>query len=199
MRWSIAEHLVTKGDDAGRPQHPEDDLVRHRTPGSRGPEARSAARQDLPDPDAQENIARRAVDADELEFLVTSLDDRSEARPALLRGVLAGLEGQVYAEAPGQLGTGLRPAEARPQRRRPRPRGRTAVRRRRGRAAVPRDPRRRERAARRSAAGPSRASPTSSTRHSASGFRPCWTNRSCGSPRSAASPRSTEAGRWGCC
>ena len=100
VRWSIAEHLVMKGDDADdhnipkmiwfgiEPLVPEDPMRALRL-------ARTSQI-----PMLTENIARRAVDADELEFLVTSLDDRSEARPALLRGMLAGLEGQVYAEPP---------------------------------------------------------------------------------------------------
>ena len=100
VRWPIAEHLVMKGDDADDhnipkmiwfgieplvPEDPKRALLLART--SRIPML-------------TENIARRAVDADELAFLVTSLDDRSDARPALLRGMLAGLEGQVYAEPP---------------------------------------------------------------------------------------------------
>ena len=100
VRWSIAEHLVMKGDDADdhnipkmiwfgiEPLVPEDPMRALRL-------ARTSQI-----PMLTENIARRAVDADELGFLVTSLDDRSDARPALLRGMLAGLEGHVFAEPP---------------------------------------------------------------------------------------------------
>ena len=100
VRWSIAEHLVVKGDDADDHNIPKmiwfgiEPLV----PEDPRRALRLARTSEIPM--LTENIARRAVDADELEFLVTSLDDRSEARPALLRGMLAGLEGQVYAEPP---------------------------------------------------------------------------------------------------
>lgn len=100
VRWSIAEHLVMKGDDADDHNIPKmiwfgiEPLV----PEDPKRALRLARTSQIPM--LTENIARRAVDADELGFLVTSLDDRSEARPALLRGMLAGLEGQVYAEPP---------------------------------------------------------------------------------------------------
>lgn len=100
VRWSIAEHLVMKGDDADDHNIPKmiwfgiEPLV----PEDPKRALRLARTSQIPM--LTENIARRAVDADELGFLVTSLDDRSDARPALLRGMLAGLEGQVYAEPP---------------------------------------------------------------------------------------------------
>ncbi len=47
-----------------------------------------------------EYIARRAVDADEVDVLVARLADLEDARPALLRGMLAGLEGRTDLETP---------------------------------------------------------------------------------------------------
>ena len=142
-----------EGRRRGRPQHPEDDLVRHRAPGSGGPEARAAARQDLPDPDAHgEHRAargRRGRARVPRHLARRPVGGPSGSAPGNARRT----RGARLRRAPGQLGTGLRPAEARPQCRRPRPRGRTAVRRRRGRAAVPRDARRRRRAGRGSVAG----------------------------------------------
>ncbi len=100
VRWPIAEHLATKGDDADdhnipkmiwfglEPLVPED------------PERALLLARNSEIPMLTENIARRAVAANELEFLVTSLDDRSEARPALLRGMRAGLEGQFEIDRP---------------------------------------------------------------------------------------------------
>ncbi len=99
-RWPIAEALVLKGDDADdhnipkmiwfgiEPLVPED------------PERALRLARTSEIPMLTENTARRAVDAGELEFLVTSLDDRSNARPALLRGMRAGLEGQFEVEPP---------------------------------------------------------------------------------------------------
>ncbi len=45
-------------------------------------------------------IARRAVDANQLEALITSLEKRSDARPSLLKGMQAGLEGQIDVTPP---------------------------------------------------------------------------------------------------
>ena len=47
-----------------------------------------------------EHIARRLVDANRLEMLVTSLGDRSDARLALLQGMRAGLERKFEVERP---------------------------------------------------------------------------------------------------
>ncbi len=99
-RWPIAEHLVMKGDAADDHNIPKmlwfgiEPLV----PEDPQRALRMARTSQIPM--LTEYIARRAVDAEELEFLVTSLDDRSEARPALLAGMRAGLEGQVFAEPP---------------------------------------------------------------------------------------------------
>ena len=100
VRWPIAEHLATKGDDADdhnipkmiwfglEPLVPED------------PQRALRLARTSQIPMLSENIARRAVAANQLEFLVTSLDDRSDARPALLRGMRDGLEGQFELDRP---------------------------------------------------------------------------------------------------
>ena len=48
-----------------------------------------------------EYIARRAVDANELEMLLTAVEEPSDARLALLTGMQAGLEGQLDVTPPG--------------------------------------------------------------------------------------------------
>ncbi len=99
-RWPIAERLVTKAEDADDHNIPKmiwfgiEPLVPENP--ARALRLARAARI----PMLTENIARRAVAADALEVLVTSLEDRSAARPALLRGMLAGLEDQVHSEPP---------------------------------------------------------------------------------------------------
>jgi putative heme-binding domain-containing protein len=52
-------------------------------------------------PMVTEYIARRAVDANELEMLLTAVEERSDARLALLTGMRAGLEGQLDVTPPG--------------------------------------------------------------------------------------------------
>ncbi len=104
VRWQIAEHLVTRGEDADDHNIPKmiwfgiEPLV------PADPERALRLARSSAIPMLAENIARRTVDADELEILVTTLEDRSAPRPALLRGMRAGLEGQFAVERPANWG-----------------------------------------------------------------------------------------------
>ena len=100
QRWPIAEGLTRHGEDAEDHNIPKmiwfgiEPLV------AEDPERALRLAQSSEIPMLTENIARRAVDASRLTTLVTSLDDRSDARPALLKGMRAALEGQFEVERP---------------------------------------------------------------------------------------------------
>ena len=99
-RWQIAAPLMAHGEDADDHNIPKmiwfaiEPLVAEDP--ARALEL--AKRSEIPM--LVENIARRAVDAGELETLVTSLESRSDARQGLLKGMRAGLEGQFDVAAP---------------------------------------------------------------------------------------------------
>ena len=197
--WPVVEALVKHGEDAGRSQHPEDDLVRTRTPGRRGSRTRATARQALPDPHAHGEHRpphrRRAPARDPRHVARRSF--RCPQGPP--EGNARRARGSVRGRAAGQLGRRLPEAEERPFHGPTSPRKWTSS----SAASRPRvssSRHSRTRAHRpKIGGGPSRASPASNIRPSPNGSRPCWTNRSCGSPQSAPSPRSTEAGNRGSC
>ena len=100
-RWQIAQALVKKGEDTDDHNIPKmiwfaiEPLVAE-NPGRALELAKSSEI-----PMLTEYIARRAVDANELEMLLTALEERSDARLALLTGMQAGLAGQLDATPPG--------------------------------------------------------------------------------------------------
>ena len=100
-RWQIAQALVKKGEDSDDHNIPKmiwfaiEPLVA----GNPGRALELAKSSKIPM--LTEYIARRAVDANELEMLLTAIEERSDARLALLTGMRAGLEGQLDVTAPG--------------------------------------------------------------------------------------------------
>ena len=100
-RWQIAEALVKKGEDSDDHNIPKmiwfaiEPLVAGNP--SRALELAKSSKI----PMLTEYIARRAVDANELEMLLTAVEERSDARLALLTGMRAGLEGQLDVTPPG--------------------------------------------------------------------------------------------------
>ena len=100
-RWPIAEALAQHGEDAEDHNIPKmlwfgiEPLV----PEDLSRALDLAKRTEIPM--LAEHIARRAVDADELEVLITSLERRSDARADLLKGMRAGLEGRFDVSPPG--------------------------------------------------------------------------------------------------
>ena len=100
-RWQIALALVKKGEDTDDHNIPKmiwfaiEPLVA----GNPGRALELAKSSEIPM--LTEYIARRAVDANELEMLLTAVEERSDARLALLTGMQAGLEGQLDATRPG--------------------------------------------------------------------------------------------------
>ena len=99
-RWPIAEALAQHGEDKDDHNIPKmlwfglEPLVPENP--SRALELAKASEI----PMLTEHIARRTVDADELETLVTSLERRSDVRIDLLEGMRAGLEGRYDVEPP---------------------------------------------------------------------------------------------------
>lgn len=99
-RWAIAEGLIGHGEDAGDPNIPKliwfgiEPLV------AADPKRAVALAGESEIPMVTEFIARRAVDADALEPLTAALGAHAEARPALLRGMRAGLQGRTDLAAP---------------------------------------------------------------------------------------------------
>ncbi len=100
-RWQIAQALVKKGEDADDHNIPKmiwfaiEPLVA----GNPGRALELAKSSKIPM--LTEYIARRAVDANELEMLLTAVEEHSDARLALLTGMRAGLEGQLDVTPPG--------------------------------------------------------------------------------------------------
>ncbi len=100
-RWQIAQALVKKGEDSDDHNIPKmiwfaiEPLVAGNP--SRALELAKSSKI----PMLTEYIARRAVDANELEMLLTAVEEGSDARLALLTGMRAGLEGQLDVTAPG--------------------------------------------------------------------------------------------------
>ena len=100
-RWQIAQALVKKGEDTDDHNIPKmiwfaiEPLVA----GNPGRALELAKSSKIPM--LTEYIARRAVDANELEMLLKAVEERSDARLALLTGMRAGLEGQLDVTPPG--------------------------------------------------------------------------------------------------
>ena len=100
-RWRIAKELVDHGEDSADHNIPKmiwfaiESLVPE-DPGRALDLAKGGEINML-----NEYIGRRLVDADQLEILVASLGKRSDARLALLKGMLAGLEGRSDVTPPG--------------------------------------------------------------------------------------------------
>lgn len=99
-RWTVAESLVTYAADADDPNIPFmlwfglESLVPEQ------PERALAIAAKSKIPMVSSHIARRLVDAGQLEPLAAALDGRSDHRIHLMEGMLAGLEGRVDIEAP---------------------------------------------------------------------------------------------------
>lgn len=99
-RWAIAEGLLGHGEDADDHNIPKllwfgvEPLV------AAEPERALALAGGSEIPLVTEFIARRAVDADQWEPLMTALGAHERARPGLLRGLRAGLQGRTGLEAP---------------------------------------------------------------------------------------------------
>ena len=100
-RWEIAQALVKKVEDSDDHNIPKmiwfaiEPLVA----GNPGRALELAKSSKIPM--LSEYIARRAVDANELEMLLTAVEERPDARLALLTGMRAGLEGQLDVTPPG--------------------------------------------------------------------------------------------------
>ena len=94
-RWKIAEHLVTYKDDAEDPNIPYmiwfgiEPLVTD----NKARSLEMAKKSKLPM--ISKNIARRLVDDSSLDMLVVTLKDKSNGRPSMLEGMLAGLQGRT--------------------------------------------------------------------------------------------------------
>jgi len=99
-RWGIAESLLQYSQDADDPNIPLmlwfaiESLVTENTE-----DALALARKSQL-PSITQNIARRLVDANELDVLVTALTKKSTVQIPLLEGMLAGLEGRSDLKAP---------------------------------------------------------------------------------------------------
>ncbi|PHN05994.1 PVC-type heme-binding CxxCH protein [Flavilitoribacter nigricans] len=99
-RWALAENLVTYADDADDPNIPFmlwfgiESLVPEQAERALALAGKSKI------PMVTNHIARRLVDAGELEPLTAALSRKSANRQQLLEGMLAGLEGRVDIDAP---------------------------------------------------------------------------------------------------
>lgn len=99
-RWAIAEQLVQHGEDADDDNIPLmawfgiEPLVAEDA--ARALEMAGVSQISL----ITEHIARRAVDADEIDVLVSKVDALESVRPSLLKGMLAALEGRTDLETP---------------------------------------------------------------------------------------------------
>ena len=100
-RWQLAQALMENAEDVDDHNIPKmiwfaiEPLVAENP----GRALELANRSEIPM--LVEYIARRVVDANELEILVTSLEKRSDTRLTLLKGMQAGLEGQFDLTPPG--------------------------------------------------------------------------------------------------